>query len=108
LPAPTTALALVTITAAWEEEENWGAFLSTKTTPGSLHGEMCAPALERSRERRDGGTSVLGIRRFIFVNDDGQLAEKDTNPSAAPGRHGYRLRRIAAGARRHKGRPPAV
>lgn len=65
------------ITAAWAEDEDWGAFLSTKTTTGSRRGEMCALRWS-DRERRDGATSVLTIRRSIFVNDDGHLAEKDT------------------------------
>jgi integrase len=65
------------LTAAWTEDEDWGAFLSTKTTTGSRRGEMCALRWS-DRERRDGATSVLTIRRSIFVDDDGQLAEKDT------------------------------
>jgi len=67
------------ITAAWEEEDDWGAFLSTKTTTGSRRGEMCALRWsDREKEQGQGATSVLGIRRSIFVNDDGQLEEKDT------------------------------
>jgi integrase len=65
------------ITAAWEEDEDWGAFLSTKTTSGSRRGEMCALRWS-DRERGVGATSVLTIRRSIFVNDNGQLEEKDT------------------------------
>src|SRR6185503_6178176 len=65
------------LTAAWEEGEDWGAFLSTKTTTGSRRGEMCALRWS-DRSRQVGATSVLGIRRSIFVNDAGQLEEKDT------------------------------
>jgi integrase len=65
------------ITAAWEEDEDWGSFLSTKTTTGNRRGEMCALRWT-DLERRNGATSVLRIERSIFVNDDGQLEEKDT------------------------------
>ena len=65
------------ITAAFEEDEDWGRFLSTKTTTGTRRGEMCALRWS-DRERREGATSVLRIRRSIFINDAGALEEKDT------------------------------
>ena len=65
------------LTEAWKEDEDWGAFLSTKTTTGNRRGEMCALRWS-DRSRREGATSVLSVRRSIFVNDAGQLEEKDT------------------------------
>jgi integrase len=65
------------LTAAWEEDEDWGSFLSTKTTTGIRRGEVCALRWS-DRERREGATSVLKVERSIFVNNDGELAEKDT------------------------------
>lgn len=65
------------ITAAFEEDEDWGRFLSTKTTTGARRGEMCALRWT-DLERRDGATSVLKIERSIFINDAGELEEKDT------------------------------
>ena len=64
------------ITAAGEEDFLWGAFLYSKATTGSRRGEMCA--LHRNdREVRSTGT-VLRVGRSIFVNNDGELEEKDT------------------------------
>jgi integrase/DNA-binding transcriptional regulator YhcF (GntR family) len=82
LPAPKPQLPTVDevgrlITAAFEEDEDWGRFLSTKTTTGTRRGEMCALRWS-DRERRDGATSVLRIERSIFINDAGALEEKDT------------------------------
>jgi integrase/DNA-binding transcriptional regulator YhcF (GntR family) len=65
------------LTAAWEEDEDWGSFLSTKTTTGTRRGEMCALRWS-DRERRESATSVLRVERSIFVNDEGRLEEKDT------------------------------
>ncbi|MDX3003254.1 GntR family transcriptional regulator [Kribbella solani] len=65
------------LTAAWEDDEDWGAFLSTKTTTGNRRGEMCALRWS-DRERREGATSVLNVRRSVFENDAGELEEKDT------------------------------
>jgi integrase len=66
------------LTEAWEEDEDWGAFLSTKTTTGNRRGEMCALRWSDRTRREVGATSVLNVRRSIFVNDAGQLEEKDT------------------------------
>ncbi|WP_165556174.1 GntR family transcriptional regulator [Kribbella pittospori] len=65
------------LTAAWEDDEDWGSFLSTKTTTGIRRGEMCALRWS-DRERRQAATSVLRVERSIFVNDEGDLEEKDT------------------------------
>ncbi|WP_406046595.1 GntR family transcriptional regulator [Kribbella sp. NBC_00889] len=65
------------LTAAWEEDEDWGSFLSTKTTTGIRRGEMCSLRWS-DRERRKDAPSVLRVERSIFVNDDGELEEKDT------------------------------
>ena len=65
------------IAAAFDEDEDWGRFLSTKTTTGARRGEICALRWT-DRERRQGATSVLKIERSIFINDDGALNEKDT------------------------------
>ncbi|MFI6833583.1 tyrosine-type recombinase/integrase [Kribbella sp. NPDC050241] len=65
------------ITAAWEEDKDWGSFLSIKTTTGIRRGEMCALRWS-DRERTQGATSVLNVERSIFINDDGGLEEKDT------------------------------
>ena len=74
---PSVDEAVRLLTAAWEEDEDWGAFLSTKTTTGSRRGEMCALRWS-DRSRQVGATSVLSVRRSIFVNDAGQLEEMDT------------------------------
>jgi integrase len=74
---PSAAEAAQLVLAAWEEDPDWGALLWIKTTTGSRRGEMLG--LRRSdRERRPDGPSALKIARSIFVDDDGQLAEKDT------------------------------
>ncbi|WP_202867166.1 GntR family transcriptional regulator [Kribbella pittospori] len=65
------------INAAFEEDEDWGRFLSTKTITGSRRGEMCALRFT-DRVRRKDAKSVLKIERSIFVNDNGALEEKDT------------------------------
>lgn len=66
------------LTAAWEEDEDWGAFLATKSTTGNRRAEMCALRWSDRTRREQGATSVLNVRRSIFVNDAGQLEEKDT------------------------------
>ncbi|TDX03093.1 tyrosine-type recombinase/integrase [Kribbella sp. VKM Ac-2566] len=94
------------LTEAWEEDEDWGAFLSTKTTTGNRRGEMCALRWSDRTRREEGATSVLNVRRSIFVNDADQLEEDtkthqhrrivmDSEPDAVLDEHEARCRQRA-------------
>ncbi len=63
------------IAAAFDEDEDWGRFLSTKTTTGARRGEICALRWT-DRERRQGATSVL-LRIILDPEDDAVLDEQE-------------------------------
>jgi integrase len=61
------------VTKAWDDPD-WGAFIWLAMTTGARRGEMCAlrwNALDLDNE-------VITLRRALYVNDDGDLREKDT------------------------------
>jgi DNA-binding transcriptional regulator YhcF (GntR family)/site-specific recombinase XerD len=71
---PTTEEAARLVAAAWASDADWGAFVWTKMTMGARRGEMCAlrwPHLQLDK-------SVITLRRAVYVDEDGQVHEKDT------------------------------
>jgi integrase len=71
---PSAEQAAHLIERAWASEPDWGAFVWTKMTTGARRGEMCG-----LRWRHLELASVLMvIKRTVYVDDSGQLHEKDT------------------------------
>jgi len=62
------------VTAAWEADPDWGAFVWLAMTTGPRRSELCA--LRWSDVELD--EAVLTLRRSVYVDDDGQVVEKDT------------------------------
>jgi integrase len=70
---PSAAEAALLINEAWKDPE-WGAFVWVCMTTGARRGELCA--VHWSDVALDEG--VLLLRRALYVDEDGQVREKDT------------------------------
>jgi integrase len=71
---PSSAEAARIVTAAWEADPDWGAFVWLAMTTGARRGELCALRWVHV----DLGAAVLTLRRSVYVADDGRVVEKDT------------------------------
>lgn len=95
---PTAAEAARIVTAAWSADPDWGAFVWLAMTSGARRSELCA--LRWSDVVLD--EAVLTLRRGLYVDDGGQVVEKDTKT--------HQQRRVALDAetvevlREHRGR----
>lgn len=70
---PSASDAARLINEAWKERD-WGAFVWVSMTTGARRGELCA--LRWTDVDLD--SHVMVLRRALFVDEDGQLKEKDT------------------------------
>jgi integrase len=71
---PSAAEAARIVTAAWEADPDWGAFVWLAMTTGARRSELCA--LRWSDVELD--EAVLTLRRSVYIDEDGQVVEKDT------------------------------
>ncbi len=71
-PSATEAARIVT--AAWDADADWGAFVWTAMTTGARRGELCA--LHWSAVDLD--AAVVTLRRSLYVDAKKRLREKDT------------------------------
>ena len=71
---PSSEEAARLVEEAWSNDPEWGALIWTAMTTGARRGELCALHLRDFDE----ATGVLTVRRAIFIDDNGELREKDT------------------------------
>jgi integrase len=71
---PSAEEAAELVTAAWAVDPDWGAFVWTAMTTGARRSELCA--LRWSRVDLD--TGVVALERALYVDEEGQLREKET------------------------------
>jgi integrase len=70
---PTVAEAARIVNAAWRDPD-WGTFVWCAMTLGARRGELCALRWAHV----DLANSVVTLRRALSLDEDGELAEKDT------------------------------
>lgn len=71
---PTSTEAARLVTAAWDIDADWGAFVWTAMTTGARRSELCV--LRWTDVQLD--TAVVALERAVYVDEDGELREKDT------------------------------
>jgi integrase len=71
---PSSEEAARIVTAAWEADPDWGAFVWLAMTTGARRGELCGLRWDDV----DLDAAVLTLRRSVYVDERGQVVEKDT------------------------------
>jgi integrase len=71
---PSAGEAARLLNAAWESDSDWGAFVWLAMTTGARRAELCALRWDAV----DFDAAVLTLRRSVYLDEDGQVAEKDT------------------------------